>query len=614
MAELLMRGLLILMLWGLAVYEARAQSCSTAPEAQNLQACSQLAAAPSGADASLRWQRIELQGAGPQTRVLALGVPDVQALELWQAQGGEPQRRWRLQALDAQTARPLPGPRLALPLSLAPGRNTLWLGYRVHGDGRLDPQLLSPGAERQAQQRRDVLNGLIFGVMVTLAAVVATARWVGGPSAYLAYVALVLAQLLMLLHTEGYAFAWLWPELAGWNQRAPLVLGLLSLAAHAAFAMQFLQMRQHMPRLWRAHALLLALLLPALGAVLLPDAVRLGVLMGLLYAPLALGAAVQAWRLGLPGAPLYTLGAGALLLVSVLFFSLGVLGLNPLPSVHFLDYPKIGALLEAAFFSAAFINRVRAEQRRQAEQRLRRLAEAEELLALEQQRQAALALAQRQGLRLAGASHDISQPLASLRFAIEALKRSAAPGAITQHLDHTLAYAQTLLSDLIQQTRAELPSGPDRIALGPWLREQLAQHEAAAAARGLRLRLAPCRAELQASQLMLARVLHNLLGNALRYTARGRVLVGVRRRPGALELQVWDSGPGLAPAQLERLQQPFERGSSAADGGHGLGLFIVKSLCEQCGWTLRIHSRLGRGSGFCVRIPQAPITVDTVSA
>ena len=610
-----MRGLLILLLWGLAVYEARAQACGTQPEVQGLQACSQPSAAPPGGDAGLRWQRIELQGSELQTRVLALGVPDVQALELWQAQGGAPQRRWQLQALDAQAARPLPGPRLALPLTLEAGASTLWLGYRVHGGGRLHPQLLSPAAERAAQQHRDVLNGLIFGVMATLAAVVATARWVGGPSAYLAYVALVLAQLLMMLQTEGYAFAWLWPELPGWNQRAPLVLSLLSLAAHAAFAMQFLQMRQHMPRLWRAHALLLALLLPALGAMVLPDAVRLGVLMALLYAPLALGAAIRAWRLGLPGAPLYTLGAGALLLVSVLFFSLGVLGLNPLPSVHFLDYPKIGALLEAAFFSAAFIHRVRAEQRRQAEQRLRRLAEAEELLALEQQRQAALALVQRQGLRLAGASHDISQPLASLRFAIEALKRSAAPGAITQHLEHTLAYAQTLLSDLIQQTRAELPSGPDRIALGPWLQQQLAQHEQSARARGLQLRLAPCRAELQASQLMLARILHNLVGNALRYTRRGRVLVGVRRRPGALELQVWDSGPGLAPAQLERLQRPFERGEQpVADGGHGLGLFIVKSLCEQCGFELRIHSRPGRGSGFCVRIPQAPITVDTVSA
>ncbi len=610
-----MRGLLILLLWGLAVYEARAQSCSTQLQAQDLQTCGRPDAAPPGGDPQLRWQRYELHGPQAQARVLALGVPDVQALELWQAEvGATAQRRWQLSARDAQAARPLAGPRLALPLDLAAGRSTLWLGYRVHGNGRLEPQLLSPAAERSAQLRRDLLNGLALGVMATLAAVVATARWVGGPSAYLAYVALVLAQLLLMLQTEGYAFAWLWPELPAWNQRAPLVLGLLSLAAHAAFAMQFLQMREHMPRLWRAHGVLLLLFLFALGAVALPDPVSVGVLMALAYAPLALAAAVWAWRLGLPGAPLYTLGAGALLLLSGLFFSLGVLGHNPFPAVPFLDYPKIGALLEAAFFSAAFINRVRAEQRRQAEQRLRRLAEAEELLALEQQRQAALALAQRQGLRLAGASHDISQPLASLRFAIEALKRSAAPGAITQHLDHTLAYAQTLLSDLIQQTRAELPSGPDRIALGPWLQQQLAQHEQAARARGLQLRLAPCRAELQASQLMLARVLHNLLGNALRYTARGRVLVGVRRRPGALELQVWDSGPGLAPAQLQRLQQPFERGSSAADGGHGLGLFIVKSLCEQCGWELRIHSRVGRGSGFCVCIPQVPTTVDTVSA
>lgn len=604
----------LLGLWmlGQPVYGAPA-ACTVAAEVLALARCSQ-EQAPPGANPALRWLRIDLQAAAPEVRVLALGVPDALWVELWQSQGTAPaQHLFQIGEGARHVERPLPGPRLNLPVTLREGHQTLWLGYRIHANGRLAPRLLSTAAERSSQGRRDLFNGLFFGVMLTLAGVVATARWVGGSSAYLAYVLLVLAELFALTQTEGYAFAWFWPEAPRWNQMAPGLCALLTLAAHALFAMRFLALRERMPRLWLAHAGVLALAGLLLLVLAQPWGLAATLVLNSAYALLSIGTALRAWQLGLAGAPLYGLGVLSLALWAGFFFSLGVVGLNPFPGWNFLDYPKIGGLLEAAFFSAAFINRVRERQRLQAEQRLRRLAETEEMLALEHQRQAAVALAQQQGLRLAGASHDISQPLASLRYAIEALKRSDSPAAITQHLDHTLSYAQTLLSDLIQQTRAELPAGPDRIALGPWLQAEVAQHRAAAHARGLHLRVAACSAEVEGSQLILARILHNLLGNALRYTQRGSVLVGVRRRAEALELQVWDSGPGLAPEQVERLLQPFERGASGEHGhghGHGLGLFIVKSLCQQCGYSLRVHSRLGRGSGFCIRVPT---TVDTVS-
>jgi signal transduction histidine kinase len=98
-------------------------------------------------------------------------------------------------------------------------------------------------------------------------------------------------------------------------------------------------------------------------------------------------------------------------------------------------------------------------------------------------------------------------------------------------------------------------------------------------------------------------VLRNLLSNALRYTPSGRVVLGVRRRGGGVELQVLDTGPGLAAAQVDTLLRPFEQGRTGAADGFGLGLFIVRSLCEQAGWTLRIRSRVGRGSCFAVWIP-----------
>ncbi len=573
---------------------------------QDLTACTQIQAPPGGS-AGLRWQRIELHSEATLTRWLDARVPDAIHLELWRASTGQaPHRERVLGAHSLYADRPLPGPRLLLPLELTPGPHTLWLGYRLHGDGVLTPQLLSPERERALRSQSDLLNGALAGGLLALGLGVLCVRLFGGSSAYLAYALLLVCELMLVTQTEGYAFAWLWPESPGWNQIAPQVFALATLAAHVLLALRFLQLRQRHPLLWRAHMGLSALIGVALMGLGQPWSEPLTLVLGLSYAPLALGSAVLAWRDRLPGAPLYALGVFALALGGIVPFALGVVGLNPLPFDHFV-YPRIGLFLEASFFSAALINRMRQQQADLADQRLRRLAEAEDLLQAESQRRAALDLAQQQGLRLAGASHDISQPLSSLRFAIAALQRSAteAQSPITQHLDHTLSYAQTLLSDLIQQTRTELPLRSDHLELGPWLRTLAQAHQAQAQAKGLTLRVAPCSAEIEASQLILARILNNLISNALRYTQRGGVLVGVRRRPGGLEIQVLDSGPGLLPAQIERLQRPFERGSNEHPG-HGLGLFIVKSLCAQNGYRFTVRSRLGRGSLFAV-------TVDTVS-
>jgi len=103
--------------------------------------------------------------------------------------------------------------------------------------------------------------------------------------------------------------------------------------------------------------------------------------------------------------------------------------------------------------------------------------------------------------------------------------------------------------------------------------------------------------------LMFAGVSHDLVSNAVRYIRHGRSLVGVRRRAGGVELQVLDTGPGLLPEQLARLQQPFRQGSSDAAEGHGLGLFVVRTLCQQNGLQLSVSSRIGRGSVFRVWIP-----------
>ncbi len=87
----------------------------------------------------------------------------------------------------------------------------------------------------------------------------------------------------------------------------------------------------------------------------------------------------------------------------------------------------------------------------------------------------------------------------------------------------------------------------------------------------------------------------------MRYTARGRIVLGARRRAGGVELMLYDTGPGLPAAVERQLALPFRQDGQA--GGHGLGLYIVQSLCQRCGYQLRIRAVAGRGSCVSVYLP-----------
>tara|TARA_B100000965_G_scaffold363295_2_gene345949 strand:- start:836 stop:1207 length:372 start_codon:yes stop_codon:yes gene_type:complete len=122
----------------------------------------------------------------------------------------------------------------------------------------------------------------------------------------------------------------------------------------------------------------------------------------------------------------------------------------------------------------------------------------------------------------------------------------------------------------------------------------------------MRLRLVPTTARVEASQLVLTRILDNLIGNALRY-GRSRVVAGVRHRPGFLSIEIHDDGPGISPAERDRLLAPFVQGGGQAGAeGFGLGLHIVQRLSAQSGFGLDIRARPGRGSVFTISIPRTP--------
>ena len=104
-------------------------------------------------------------------------------------------------------------------------------------------------------------------------------------------------------------------------------------------------------------------------------------------------------------------------------------------------------------------------------------------------------------------------------------------------------------------------------------------------------------------------MIRNLLSNALKYTQRGKVLVGCRRRGGKLRIEIWDTGVGIPKSELQAIFEEYHQLDNAArqrSRGLGLGLSIVKSLGELLGHQIRVRSLHGKGSVFSIEVPLSP--------
>ena len=113
----------------------------------------------------------------------------------------------------------------------------------------------------------------------------------------------------------------------------------------------------------------------------------------------------------------------------------------------------------------------------------------------------------------------------------------------------------------------------------------------------------PTLVRIDASRLR--QILINILGNAVKFTTRGRVDFRLKYQSEVATFEIEDSGPGIAPVELDRIFEPFSRGSAAhsgATGGTGLGLTIAKMLTDLMGGELTVHSELGKGSRFRIRL------------
>jgi PAS domain S-box-containing protein len=212
---------------------------------------------------------------------------------------------------------------------------------------------------------------------------------------------------------------------------------------------------------------------------------------------------------------------------------------------------------------------------------------------------------------MAAVSHDLRQPMHALGLFLDDLKSIALPPQATpllEHMESALHSTQSLLDSILVISRLE--SGliaPNFMAfpLQPVLERLRRAFSAVAQKKNLSLRVVGCNAVVFSDPALLERILANLTSNALRYTDSGGVVLGCRRRGQALQIEVWDTGLGIAPEHQEAIFREFFRIERADDnrGGLGLGLAIVQSCTQLLGYTVGLTSVPGRGSRFSLQVP-----------
>ena len=206
------------------------------------------------------------------------------------------------------------------------------------------------------------------------------------------------------------------------------------------------------------------------------------------------------------------------------------------------------------------------------------------------------------------ASHELRTPLAVIKGNLELLQQSSdkIPQATIIRMQQTVDDMQTLVDTLLllaREPEVKLPGEP--VIINDIVQQQLEQTRQTIGNRDIGVQYQQHQLlEVHASDTILSILFGNLLRNAFNYTQQGQIIVSIQNQ----RVSIRDSGPGISDADLQKIFEPFYRAPAAAgQQGYGVGLTIVKRLCERCDWQLDIASQPGSGTLIQVYFPQARV-------
>ena len=214
---------------------------------------------------------------------------------------------------------------------------------------------------------------------------------------------------------------------------------------------------------------------------------------------------------------------------------------------------------------------------------------------------------------LAAAGHDLRQPLHALGFFVDALQEQSLPPdgrAVVANIRRSVDAMEDLFNSLLDVSRLDAGIVRPRIAtiaLAPLMERVRIEYGPAASQKDLTLRVVRNSLFVRSDPVLLERVMRNLVANSVRYTDRGKIIFGARRKGDSVRIEVWDSGRGIPKDKHREIFQEFRQLDNPQRDrrkGLGLGLAIVERLVKLLDHPLELRSQLGKGSVFAVTVPR----------
>lgn len=213
---------------------------------------------------------------------------------------------------------------------------------------------------------------------------------------------------------------------------------------------------------------------------------------------------------------------------------------------------------------------------------------------------------------LAAASHDLRQPLQSLALLTGLLTRAVEgkrAHSLIERLDQTLVTMSGMLNTMLDVNQIEagvVQAEPVDFVIGDLIERMRDQFAGQAKTQKIELIAVRSTRIIHSDPLMIEQMLRNLISNALKYTKKGKILIGCRQHRDALKIEVWDSGVGIAASELDAIFEEYHQIDNEARErslGLGLGLSIVQRLGILLDHRVAVRSILGRGSVFSIEVP-----------
>lgn len=515
--------------------------------------------------------------------------------------------------------RAIPDPELVVPLRISPDETVLLLMfYRSGGASQMDFSIETLDSYMAIVANRTAKNFIFYGMTLLLIALALVSLVMLRHVVFLAYSCYAAAALLFVMHGDGVAFQYLWPDFPGLNSNASIFTGGALIVSGAAYARVFLQTELRHPFINKVLWALIVATPLLIMVLIVPNSQLLKKLLIILSLGSILiftGAGVYSYLSGHRDVRFYTLAWLGALAASGMMNLRHVIGIEiPQETVH--DSIRVVMVLDAMMMGLAIADRYNQMRRGRQDaleqslvatrQRLdlnRRLAE------LQDRHDLAVLLAKSRDRDIQNVVHDLRQPLHALRLNVMSLTAEEPvhdTADRTQNVDAAFTYLETLITQHLETAAAETGEpAADQIQDQPGLQDILAavvdMFQPDAAAKGLSLHYAASEIDLPVSEpLVLTRIFSNLVSNAIKYTESGAVLIATRRRGGRVRVEIHDTGPGMSAAEFARAAQRtvrLEKSRSKA-AGNGLGLGIAIDLANRHGMEIQHLSTRRKGTGL----------------